>query len=374
MNNFKAGIFKQQLEYKSFLPSHINQSFEINDKEIILLLEEAGLYLGQLEAYSQLVPDIDLFIKMHIYKEATLSSKIEGTQTTMDEAVIPEELVIPENKDDWSEIQNYTKAIKFAQEQLIHLPISTRLITGIHAILLQGVRGEHKNPGEIRRSQNWIGGSNLKDAFFIPPHFEDLGDLLSDLEVFWHNKNIQIPILVKIAIFHYQFETLHPFCDGNGRIGRLLIPLMLISENVISKPSLYISSFFEKHKGSYYNALTMVRASNNINQWIKFFLSGIIDTAKNGTHTLKNVVEFKKELDHKIISLGSRAKLAEQLLKMMFGSPVMNTQIASFYLNSTYGKTSRLINELEKLNIIKEKTKNSRVQYYELSGYLNLFN
>jgi Fic family protein len=373
MNNFKAGIYKQQLEYKSFLPSQINRQFEITDKEILLLLEQASSYLGRLEAYSQLVPDIDLFIKMHIYKEATLSSKIEGTQTTMDEAVIPEELVIPENKDDWSEIQNYTKAINFAKEQLEHLPVSARLITNIHAILLQGVRGEHKNPGEIRRSQNWIGGSSLKDAFFIPPHFEDLPDLLSDLEAFWHNKNIQIPILVKIAIFHYQFETLHPFCDGNGRIGRLLIPLMLISENILSLPSLYISSFFEKHKGSYYDSLTVVRASNNIDQWIKFFLSGVIDTAKNGTTTLKNVVEFKKNLDHKIISLGGRAKLAEELIKVMFGTPIINTHFANESLNVSYGKTSRLIKEMISLGILKEKKGLGRIQYFELDGYLNLF-
>jgi Fic family protein len=373
MNNFKAGIYKQQLEYKSFLPAQINRQFEITDKEILLLLEQASSYLGRLEAYSQLVPDIDLFIKMHIYKEATLSSKIEGTQTTMDEAVIPEELVIPENKDDWSEIQNYTKAINFAKEQLEHLPVSARLITNIHAILLQGVRGEHKNPGEIRRSQNWIGGSSLKDAFFIPPHFEDLPDLLSDLEAFWHNKNIQIPILVKIAIFHYQFETLHPFCDGNGRIGRLLIPLMLISENILSLPSLYISSFFEKHKGSYYDSLTVVRASNNIDQWVKFFLSGIIDTAKNGTSTLKNVVEFKKNLDHKIISLGSRAKLAEELIKIMFVTPVINTHFANESLNVSYGKTSRLIKEMISLGILKEKKGLGRIQYFELDGYLNLF-
>ncbi len=374
MNNFKAGIFKQQLEYKSFLPSHINRNFEINDKEILLLLEEASLYLGRLEAYSQLVPDIDLFIQMHIYKEATLSSKIEGTQATMDEAVSPEKLVMPEKKDDWSEIQNYIEAINFAKQQLTNLPISTRLITNIHAILLQGVRGEHKNPGEIRRSQNWIGGSSLKDAFFIPPHFEDLSDLLSDLEAFWHNKNIQIPILVKIAIFHYQFETLHPFCDGNGRIGRLLIPLMLISENILSLPSLYISSFFEKHKGSYYDSLTVVRASNNINQWIKFFLSGIIYTAKSGTTTLKNVVEFKKNLDHKIISLGARAKLAEELIRLLFTNPITNTQLVSKNLNITYGKASRLIKELVLLGILKEKIEVEKVQYFQLNGYLDLFN
>lgn len=373
MDNFKAGIYKQQLEYKSFLPNSINHELSVNDKEIIMLLEEAGLYLGELEAFSQLIPDIDLFLKMHIYKEATLSSKIEGTQTTMDEAVSPKEAVLPEKRDEWQEIQNYTKAIHYAQEELENLPVSLRLICKIHEILLSGVRGEYKNPGEIRRSQNWIGGSNLKDAFFIPPHFEDLPNLLSDLEKFWHNKSLQIPILIKIAIFHYQFETIHPFCDGNGRMGRLLIPLMLISEKILSKPSLYISSFFEKNKGSYYDSLTMVRQTNDIKQWVKFFLSGIIDTVKNGKDTLKNVISYKEKVDDIILSLGHNATDAKQLIRHMFGEPVLNIGQVSLKLNCSYGKANSLIQKLVKLNILKERTNSLRNRYYELNNYLDLF-
>ena len=373
MNNFKAGTYKQQLEYKSFLPNSINHELFVNDKEIIMLLEEAGLYLGELEAFSQLIPDIDLFIKMHIYKEATLSSKIEGTQTTMDEAVAPKEVILPEKRDEWQEIQNYTKAINYAQKELENLPISLRLICKIHEILLSGVRGEHKNPGEIRRSQNWIGGSNLKDAFFVPPHFEDLPNLLSDLEKFWHNKDLQIPILIKIAIFHYQFETIHPFCDGNGRMGRLLIPLMLISEKILSKPSLYISSFFEKNKGSYYDSLTMVRQTNDIKQWVKFFLSGIIDTVKDGKDTLKNVISYKEKADDIILSLGHNATAAKQLIRHMFGEPVLNIGQVSLKLNCSYGKANSLIQKLVKLNILKERTNSLRNRYYELNNYLDLF-
>lgn len=373
MSNYNAGVYREHFGYKSFLPSKINQPFSITDKTISVLLEEASLQLGQLEAFSQLVPDIDLFITMHIYKEATLSSKIEGTQTTMDEAVSPEVLILPEHRDDWAEIQNYTKAIHFAQKELQNLPISLRLIKEIHAILLQGVRGEHKLPGEVRTSQNWIGGSNLKDAFFIPPHFEDLPELLSDLEKFWHNPNLDIPVLVKVAIFHYQFETIHPFCDGNGRIGRLLIPLMLISQKILSKPSLYISDFFEKHRGSYYDALTMVRSSNNMEQWIKFFLSGIIDTAKNGTETLKNVVAYKKQLDEKILTLGSRAKLAERLFKEMLATPVMNKNEIKDKLGISYGVANRLVKELLKAGILVNRDNSIRNQYYKLNGYLGLF-
>ncbi len=373
MSNFNAGVYREHFGYKSFLPSLINKPFAISDKEISVLLEQASLQLGQLEAFSQLVPDIDLFIKMHIYKEATLSSRIEGTQTTMDEAVSPEPLILPEHRDDWAEIQNYTNAIHFAQEELKNIPISIRLIKEIHAILLQGVRGEHKLPGQIRTSQNWIGGSSLKDAFFIPPHFEDLPELLSDLEKFWHNPNLDIPILVKVAMFHYQFETIHPFCDGNGRIGRLLIPLMLISKNILSKPALYISDFFEKHRGSYYDSLTMVRSSNNMEQWIKFFLSGIIDTAKNGTQTLSNVVAYKKQMDEKILSLGSRAELAEQLFKEMLVNPVVNKNFIAETLGISYSTTTRLVKELIALGVLKNRDQKLRNQYFKLNGYLELF-
>ena len=373
MNNFKSGIYKQQLEYKSFLPNIINRDFKIDDKDIIVLLEKAVLYLGQLEAFSQFTPDIDLFIKMHIYKEATLSGKIEGTQTTMDEAVSPKETVLPEKRDDWQEIQNYIKAINFAQEELKNFPISLRLICKIHEILLSGVRGEYKNPGEIRRSQNWIGGSNLQNAFFVPPHFQDLPDLLSDLEKFWHNENLQIPVLIKIAIFHYQFETLHPFCDGNGRMGRLLIPLMLISKNIISKPALYISSFFERNKGSYYDSLTMVRYSNDIKQWIKFFLSGVIETSQNGQKTLKNIITYKEKIDTTILQLGHKATSAKELIRHMFGEPILNIGSAAEKLNCSFGKANALIQDLINLNILKERTNTLRNRYYELNGYLDLF-
>lgn len=373
MKNFKAGIYRQNFEYKSFTPTQINHPFIIDDKEIIMMIEEAGMCLGTLEAFSQLVPDIDLFIEMHIYKEATQSSRIEGTQTTFEEAVNPQEIILPEKRDDWIEIQNYIKAINYAKTALKTLPLSMRLINQTHAVLLSGARGEHKTPGEVRKSQNWIGGSNLKDAFFIPPHPEDLATLLSDLEKFWHNKTLQIPLLVKMAIFHYQFETIHPFCDGNGRMGRLLIPLMLMSEEKLSRPSLYASDFFERNKSSYYDSLTMVRQTGNINQWIRFFLSAIISTGKKETETLKNIVTFKKDIDQKIMKLGARAKIAEQLVRNLFSKPIISTQTAASLLNCSYGKANRLIDNLEKLNILTEKIKISRVTYYELSNYLNLF-
>jgi Fic family protein len=360
-------------EYKYFLPSFINHNFDIENKKIFVYLEEATRLLGELNAYGTLIPDVDFFIQMHVISEAVSSSKIEGTKTGMDEALLEKEDVSPEKRDDWQEVNNYIMAMNHAINNLKQLPVSTRLIKETHNILLSNVRGENKKPGEIRSSQNWIGGASINTAYFVPPHHEHLGELLADWEKFWHNENLNIPVLIKIAITHYQFETIHPFLDGNGRIGRLMISLQLLERKFLTKSVLYISNFFENYRQSYYDSLDRVRRKNDLEQWILFFLEGVIETAKKSKKTFEDILKLKEIFDSKIATLGRKTNNARRLLLYLFSDPVVKIRDVQDYLEVNYATANKLVEDLVHLGILKEKTGFSRNRIFVMDDYVKLF-
>ena len=373
MKHFKSGQYISQGYYKSFQPEFINRQLQIDNMELLQLLSQADRELGRLDMYSKYIPNKELFISMHVLKEATQSSKIEGTQTNMYEALLEKEDLPLDKRDDWEEVQNYIKAMEWAIEHLDKLPFSSRLIRGTHRVLLQGVRGEKKQPGEFRISQNWIGGATINDAIFIPPVHSSVPELMSDIEKFIHNEEIHIPELLKIGLVHYQFETIHPFLDGNGRVGRLLIPLYLVSKGILQEPVLYLSDFFEKNRKLYYDNLTTVREKDDIGQWHKFFLVGVIETAKNGIIAFDNILQLQKQIDIDIQKLGSRALKAKKVIDYLYKRPMITADKVSEITSISMPSSYKLISDLEKLNVLKEKTGGQRSRVYAFDNYLKLF-
>lgn len=370
---FKAGEYQQYFQYKSFIPTCVHHEWETSDSSLALLLSKADNKLGELNAFSQLIPDVDFFIKMHVNKEATSSSRIEGTQTNIEESLQKIEYIDPEKRDDWEEVQNYIKAMNEAVCMLEKLPLSSRLLRDIHKILLQGVRGKQKLPGEFRHSQNWLGGASINDAVFIPPHHDHLPNLLTDLERFLNDDIYPVPHLIRIAIAHYQFETIHPFLDGNGRIGRLLITLYLVSKGLLVKPTLYLSAFFEKHKELYYDNLTRVRTHNDLTQWIKFFLEGVQQTSENSIQTFRSIIALRQEHEVNILSLGKKIKLARDFLHYLYKKPVTDSQDVATTFSINISTALRLLEDFVKLEVLREATGYKRNRIFIFDKYIKLF-
>jgi len=374
LSAYQAGQFEAQLEYRSFLPQPINHGWTISDPQVLQLLGQADRALGELNAFAQLIPDIEFFIRMYVAKEATQSSRIEGTQTNIEDAFKDAEDLLPEVRDDWSEVQNYILAINFAIESLEHLPLSNRLLRDTHAILLQGVRGEAKRPGEFRISQNWIGVS-LKNAVFVPPHHDHVPELMSDLEKFLHNSETMVPPLIKIAIGHYQFETIHPFLDGNGRLGRLMISLYLASEQLLVKPALYLSDYFERNKTAYVDHMMAVRQGNHMREWLIFFLHGVEETARASADVFRSILALKERIEREVLPRFShrRQENAQQLMRHLYARPVIDVKAVTALFSTTPNTAGSLINDMVEQGVLMEVTGQRRNRLFLFQDYIELF-
>ena len=374
LEEYKSGEYVKMNDYKAFIPSKINYNWGWDDTKLDKLLAEANRQIGELNAYSLLIPNVDLYIKMHVKIEANKSSRIEGTRTTVEEDLLDVTDINPEKRDDWEEVQNYVKATNYGVERIKDgFPVCTRLIRELHKILMQGVRGEHKTPGEFRTSQNWIGGSMPSNAVYVPPPHTEIAECLTDFEKFINNEEIDTPDLIKIAILHYQFESIHPFLDGNGRIGRLLIPLYIQSKGMLDKSCLYISDYIERNKDTYYDMLTRVRIYNDMIEWIKFFLEAVIETSETAKEKFRNVVELTKEMDKVIMDLPVKPENAKKVLDVLYDEPIVSRKKILELIDIKPTTLNVCINALKEKNIIIETTGYSRNQVFAFQKYIDLF-
>lgn len=374
INDYQAGQYEERYEYRAFVPELICHEWIVSDSELTELLGRADRALGELNAFSQLIPDIDFFIRMHVAKEATQSSRIEGTQTNIEDAFKDADDLRPEERDDWSEVQNYIQAINSAIDSLETLPLSSRLLRETHAALMQGVRGEHKQPGEFRVSQNWIGVS-LKNAVFVPPHHDRVPDLMSDLEKLLHTEDYFIHPLLRIAIAHYQFETIHPFLDGNGRLGRLMISLYLASEGLLHKPALYLSDYFERNKTTYVDKLMAVRQGNHLRDWLIFFLYGVEETARGSAGVFRSIIDLKQRIERDVLPQFStrRQDNAHVLMRQLYARPVIDVKWVANIIDASTNTASTLIDDLVRFGVLVEATGQRRNRLFVFNNYLNLF-
>ncbi len=374
--NTRAGHYKSNLSgemaYKSFVPNPLPPAPPIElSEDIVSLLVKANSQLAVLESVATRIPNVELFVSMYVRKEALMSSQIEGTQATLEDVLDP--MLDANTNRNVADVVNYIKATEFAIERLQTLPLCNRLIKETHAVLMEGVRGQEKSPGEFRYSQNWIGGqgSTLKNARYIPPSPDDMLDAMSDLEKYI-NADDELDALIRAALIHYQFETIHPFLDGNGRVGRLLITLFLMEKKVLTTPALYISYFLKKNRVEYYDRMTEVRAKGNYEQWVKFFLQAIMESAEDATATIDELIVLHDTNVAKISKLGRAAKNAMLVFNYLESNPIIEIRKTAEALGITFNTASSAVNRLVDAGILVQTTDTSRNRTFAYEAYLNI--
>jgi Fic family protein len=371
----RSGTYISQASgYKAFIPAPLPPKPPIAlDDKLQALLTSADMALARLDGLGQVLPNVNLFIAMYVKKEALLSSQIEGTQASLENLFAAELGDTPENINDVEEVVNYVKALNYGLERLREFPMSLRLIREIHEVLMAGVRGGDKTPGEFRKSQNWIGppGSTLKDAIFVPPPPYEAEKALGELELYLHQSQT-LPALVDCAMIHYLFETIHPFLDGNGRLGRLLITFYLHWQGVMDKPLLYLSYYFKRNRQEYYDRLNLARESGDFEQWIAFFLRGVVATADAAVETAKNILELQTAHRDLLWQKKISSPYAVGILERLFHTPYVSVNDVATHFSMTYPTAAKVIGQLEEIGILKEVSGKQRDKRYLYVDYMNL--
>lgn len=375
MNN-RAGHYKNNLSgdmaYQSFVPNPLppEPSVELTE-ELVSLLIKANSAISVLERAATHIPNVSLFVSMYVRKEALMSSQIEGTQATLEDVLDP--MIDANANRNVADVVNYIKATEFAIKRLNALPLCNRLIKETHAVLMQGVRGQEKNPGEFRTSQNWIGGqgSTLKNARYIPPSPDDMTEAMSDLEKYM-NREDETDALIRAALIHYQFETIHPFLDGNGRVGRLVITLFLMEQKILTTPALYISFFLKKNRIEYYDRMSEVRRTGNYEQWVRFFLQAILECAEDATDTIDELSALHNTNAEVISKMGRAAKNTMLVFEYLEANPIIEINQTAKALDITFNTASNAVKRLIEANILVQNEKASRNRTFSYEKYLDI--
>lgn len=372
--NDRAGYWKTNLSgemaYQSFVPSPLPPTPPIEISEDILeQLIKANSQLAILESVATRIPDVDLFVSMYVRKEALMSSQIEGTQATLEDVLDP--LIEDNTNRNVADVVNYIKATEYAIRRLHELPLCNRLLKETHAILMEGVRGQEKNPVEFRCSQNWIGGkgSTLRNAKYIPPSPDDMTEAMSDLEKYI-NADDRLDGLIRAALIHYQFETIHPFLDGNGRIGRLLITLFLMEKKILTTPALYISYFLKKNRVEYYDRMTEVRSKGNYEQWVKFFLQALAESAKDAIAAIDELTALHDKNVDLVAGMGRASKNAMLVFRYLEANPIIEIGKTAEALGITFGTASNVVERLSSAGILEQTTTGRRNRTFAYKDYL----
>ncbi|MEI7687374.1 MAG: Fic family protein [Planctomycetota bacterium] len=376
----RAGSYVRQLTgYSAFMPAPLPPEPPIKiEGELLSLLSRADRMLGRLDGSIQTLPNPDLFVYMYVRKEAVLSSQIEGTQSSLQDLLAAEaEVLAADRPRDVDEVVNYVGAMNHGLARLPDLPVSVRLIREIHEKLLAGVRGHHLTPGDLRTTQNWIGpqGCTLAEATFVPPPPGEVPQALGSLEQFLRTESDLLPLLLKIGLAHAQFETIHPFLDGNGRVGRLLITFLLCERTVLVKPVLYLSHYFKRHRAEYYDRLQAVRDRGAWEEWLAFFLRGVIEVSKQATETARRILTLREDHRDTITKhLGRAAGNGVRVLEQLYERPIVSVGDIKKWIGTTYQAANQLVDKLVVHGILREFTGNSRNRRFRYDSYVNLFN